>query len=204
VQARPPYGMNVNGDLAPCKMDPIDPLVQKGVEPQVRMIINQPLPEHCEGKLIPGRTGNGPTTGHSSSEMPERHKVTPSPEKDLIPRGGVIESQVRWLLNQPPPDPLAQEWVGAEVRRILNEGGKRDARGADVGPPILGSNTGIPERHKPALPPRPLRPPVQEGRFSSKNDDHSASPSTLCQQENTRARPQRADNLAFHHGNARK
>jgi hypothetical protein len=82
--------------------------------------------------------------------MPGRPKVTPPPEKDPIARGWDIESQVRMLLNQPPPDPLAQGGFSAEVRRILIEGGKREARGADVGPPILGPITGIPERAKPA------------------------------------------------------
>jgi hypothetical protein len=165
--------MAANGEPMPCKMDPLDPLAQEWVGSQVRMILNQPLPEHYESKLIPWRTGNGPTTWHSITEMPERPKPATSscprvnaedqsPEKDPIARVWDIESQVRMLLNQPPPDPLAQEWVGSEVRRILNQplpekdGGKLMPGCAGNGPTTRFSTTEKSGRPKPATPSGPL------------------------------------------------
>jgi hypothetical protein len=134
-----------------CKMDPLDPLVQEGVGPQVRMIINQPLPEHYESMLIPGRDSNVLTTWHSNTEMPERPKPATSscprvnaedqsPEKDPTARAWDIESQVRMLLHQPPPE---------------NEQGKLMAGDAEVGPPTLVFITEKPERPKPAPSPSP-------------------------------------------------
>jgi hypothetical protein len=68
--------MDANDGSILCKMDPHARVWD--VESQVRMILNQPIPEHYGGKLIPWRTGNGPTTWHSITEMPERPKPVTS------------------------------------------------------------------------------------------------------------------------------